>query len=383
MNRLLLIWAARDVLRRPAEGLLVSAALASLIWVAGTVVLLTEAVRVTAHRLIDAGPSLVIRRIGPAGFAPMPVSVTASVAAVPGALNVRARVWGPASTEKGAIEMIGLPLKAATPSTSNGPSAAASKNVPPPTAVVGPGFAPERGALMTVRGPGGAVDVLLETALPESMGVVAQDSFLVSADTARKILGLPAEMATDIGLDVFRESEEAAIRADLAAALPFPVAITSKSDAKRRYATSLTRRGGLFMLALLPAVLAIVALVAQAARDRAARGQEVGLLKTVGWTTRDIVMMHAMRAVWIALPSIGIGWALAWLSVFSGVRWPGTLLLGWAGRPPRLDLDPTGAAVVLLEVTVTAIVPWLIASVAPAIASAARDPGRLLAEDQG
>ncbi|MEM7676422.1 MAG: hypothetical protein AAF449_10510 [Myxococcota bacterium] len=360
---LLLLWAARDVLRRPTDAVLVGLALAGLIWIAGTVALLVEAVRLTADRLIDAGPSLIVRKIGPAGFAPIAVTATSAVAGVPGALRVRARVWGPARADDRGVELVALENDAPAEGET----------------WVGPGFAPELGALMTVRGPGGQLDLLIARALPESDGRVAQDSFFVRAQDARHVLGIPDGTATDIAVDVFRQSEEAAIRADIAAALPFVAAITTKTEARRRYATSLSRRGGLFWLALLPAALAIAALVAGAARDRTARGAEIGLLKAVGWTTADIVKLHSLRALWIALPAVSIGWTAAWYSVFSPlVRWPGTLLLGWSDRPPALGLDAGGAWVALVQVTVLAVAPWFVASIVPAIVSGARDPWSLL-----
>ncbi len=373
------LWAARDVLRRPGEGLLVGMALATLIWMAGTGTLLTEAVRRTAERLVDHGPSLVIRRVGPAGFAPMPIAATATVSAVPGALRVRPRVWGPARVGDRAIEVVALTATAAR--------ALVDDRLIPDVplrgmAIVGPGFAPERGAIKTVVGAGAAVDVELQYSLPPGAGLVAQDTFLVHPDDARRILGFAPSLATDLAVDVFRESEEAAIRGDIAAALPFDVAITTRAQAQRRYAGSLTRRGGLFVLLLVPAALAVGALVAGAARDRMSRAKEIGLLKAVGWTTHDIVWMHGFRALWVALPATGLGWIAAWLTVFApGVTWPGTLLFGWSGPPPVLDLDPAGAGVVLVEVTAVAVVPWVAAQLWPAIASGARDPWQMLAED--
>lgn len=374
-------WAARDVMRRPQEAVLVGAALATLIWVGGTATLLTEAVRATASRLIDAGPSLVVRRLDAGGFAPITMAATASIAAIPGALSVRTRVWGPARAKGRPIEVVGLD------STGRAALADAGLALDPiddKSAVVGPGFTADRGAVVTVYGPGAKADVELQVALPESVGLVAQDTFLVHPDVARRVLGLAPATATDLVLDVFRQSEEDAIRADIADALPYPVVITTRSEAKRRYTASLTRRGGLFIMMLLPAALAVGALVAGAARDRAARAKEVGLLKAIGWTTADIVRMHALRAAWVALPATGAGWLLAWLSVFGPwVQWPAALFLGWTGPPPRLMLDVAGAGVVLIEVTVVALVPWWAASVAPAIIQSAKDPWQALSEDPG
>ncbi len=375
---LLWVWAARDLLRRPAEGILTAGTLAAFVWIVGAALVLTRAVEGTARRMIEAGPSLVMRKLDASGFAPMPLSVTASVAAVPGAMSVRGRIWGPARAGSDPVELVALDA------TSTAALKQAGLPVPDDeTAVVGPGFTHKVKAYVVVSGPGGQATLQMIGALPETAGLVAQDTFLVSPAVARRVLNVPEGYVSDLVIDVNHESEEDAIRPDLGNVVPFATVISTRHEAMGRAAVSLGRRGGLFMLLLLPAGLALLVLVIGVARDRAGRSKELGILKAVGWTTGDVLTLHLFRAIWVAAPAVSLGMAGAWLSVFGPwVQWPGALLFGWTAVPPNLFLDTAGAALVLAEVAGTVVLPWLAASLWPAVLASAKDPWVLISGEQ-
>jgi hypothetical protein len=148
------------------------------------------------------------------------------------------------------------------------------------------------------------------------------------------------------------------------------------------YATELARRGGLAAFAAAPAILALVVLVAGAVRDRLARRREVGLLKALGWTTRDVVTLQLARAIVLAVPATALGLAGATaLVLWPGAVWPGALLFGWTSAPPLLAPGVGGALTVLVETAALVLVPWIAATLAPAVAGATTDPGAMLAED--
>lgn len=373
--KLLALWAARDLLRRPFEALLAAIALGAFVATAGTALLLTTAVERTALALVDAGPSVIVRRLGPSGFVPMPATATASVAGIPGALEPRLRTWGPVRAGSQAVEIFAVDERSQATLQSLDLPALGAQEV-----VVGPGLAHRVRAYLSIDGPGTSTVVRVVGALPPRAGVSAQDTLLAPPGLARELLGLPEGHGTDLAFDVFRESEEDAIKPDIAQALPFPVVIETRHDARGRYEAALARRGSLFTILLLPALFALVALVAQVARERAARRREVGLLKAIGWTSGDIVRMHLLRAGLVGGPAVAVGAALAWIAVFAGASWPGALLLGWADAPPRLALDVGGGGLVLAEVVVVALAPWLVATLWPTIVGSARDPYSLLSE---
>jgi ABC-type lipoprotein release transport system permease subunit len=115
-------------------------------------------------------------------------------------------------------------------------------------------------------------------------------------------------------------------------------------------------------------------LVAATVRERLGSRFEVGLLKAFGWTTSDIVRHFLFRALFIGVPAVSLGMVIAYASVFSpGVQWPGVLLFGWQGRAPALYLNMSGTLLTLLQIAALALVPFLIATLAPALKLATAD----------
>jgi ABC-type lipoprotein release transport system permease subunit len=289
----------------------------------------------------------------------------------------RARIWGTVGSETlGAVTVIGV--DAAT---------AQALGLPPPdeaTAHVGAGLAAIPGASITLHQLDGfpARPLTVGAQVPARFGAALHRAVLVHRATARALLKLGEGQASDLAIDVFHDSEQAAILPDLMDALPWPARAVTRAEAVGQTAAGAARRGSLTALAALPALLAIVALVLGVARDRLGRRAEVGLLKAMGWTTRDVVRLHLLRALWIGLPAVVFGLGLAYgLVRWPGVTWPGALLLGWTDGAPPLDLDADGALLVLTEVAALVGAPWLLASLWPALRAATADPGALLAEE--
>ncbi|MBK8979816.1 MAG: hypothetical protein IPM29_28290 [Planctomycetes bacterium] len=375
-------WSLRDVLRRPGEALLVAAALAALALVLGVSLLLPGAVRATAARLLEAGPALVVRRVDAAGLAPLPESESlAVVRGVRGVLTARGRVFGSVGGPGGPVTVIGVDAAEAAGLGIDAPSRG--------DAWVGAGVADELAGALVLRGVDGRIVEpaptprrLPGTVAGTAAGFVLHRAVLVDRDVARELLGLPPDHVCDLALEVRHPEEAAAMVPDLTAALPFSVVVETRADAVGRVAATTARRGSLAALASLPAALALAVLIVAAARDRAGRRGEVALLKSLGWTTADVLRLHCARAAWIAVPALALGAACAWaLVLWPGVRWPGIWFFGWTGSPPPLTLDPDGAALVLIEVVGLIGAPWLVAVLWPALRAATADPGELLAED--
>ncbi len=372
----MLVWSIRDATRHPGETLLLAVALSSLVACIATVLLLTHALENTAASLLAKGPSLVVRRLSTGGWVPIPARESAEIArAVPGVTRARARIWGLVSGPDGPVTAVGID-ETARRALVEGRLAP----VPGPgEAVVGPGVSAEKGeADMILQGARKMAFKVTARLFPES-GMVAHDIVILHPEDARKLLGLPQGHASDLALDVFHEEEEEAILPDLAKAFPWPVRITTRSETIGLYAGGTARRGGIALVLAVPAILAGAFLVAGSVRDRVGRRREVGLLKAMGWTTGDVVRLHLIRSVAIGVPATVLGMSFAYLLVlWPGVSWPGALLFGWQGRPPLLNLSPSGAFLILIEVAALVFVPWLAATLWPALRGATADPQELI-----
>lgn len=374
------IWAMRDILRRPGEGLLLGAVLCLLVALSGTALLLTHCLSYTARRMIGLAPSLVVRKVGAAGWEPIPERIALdATAAVPGVAAARARIWGVATGPGGAVTVVGWTGRAEAP----GPEAGLERLPMEGEAIVGEGVGPlKEGDDLRLAG---AADSRFTIAgrFPEETAIAAHDVVLLHKKDALRILGLPEGFASDLAIQVFHEEEQAAILPDLSRAFPWPVRVTTRHETAGYYSACFSKRGGIVVTALIPSMLALALLIFYLVRERTGRAHEVGLLKSMGWTTPDVVKLQVWRSLLIALPSALLGCLISYILVLSpGVRWPGELLFGWKGVPPGLHLDTTGAVLVLIEIASLVVVPFVAAALWPALKSAAADPQDLVEEQR-
>jgi len=202
---------------------------------------------------------------------------------------------------------------------------------------------------------------------------------LLHKGDAARLLGLPEGLASDLAIHVLKEEEQSAIRPDLSRAFPWPVRITTRRETAGYYSASFSNRGGIVVITLIPSMMALALLILYVVRERTGRKHEVGLLKSMGWTTTDIVKVQISRSLLIALPAAALGSLISYILVLRpGARWPGALFFGWEGIPPALHLDTTGAVLVLAEIACLVIVPFVASVLWPALKSAAADPQDLI-----
>lgn len=370
------IWAFRDILRRPIESLLLAAAMTSTIVVFGTLLLFPRAVYDTVDRLLNAAPSIVVRRIDAGGWQPLPVQEAVRAAkAVPGVISVKPRIWGVVTGLENPLTIIGV---------AQGIIPEAYKDflprLPSPgQAIVGPGVAAgEFADILQLDGSMRSSYRVIDR-LPDKTSIFTHDLVLLNAQDARKLINLPDGYASDLAVQVFHEEEQDAILADLAAAFPWPVRCVTRRQSAAMYAGGLNRGSTLNTITVIPAVLAVCLLVAVNIRKTMGRLSDLGIMKAMGWTTGDIVRLQLYRALAVGLPSAAIGVGLSYFLVYwPGTRWLGTIILGWQTIPPKLYLEPDGAITVLLEVAGFVLAPVIGSALAPAVKAATADVHELI-----
>jgi len=368
----MLVWASRELGRHPGEGILTGLTICALVAVTATVLLLTQAWTTTATNLIEAGPSLVVRRLEHGTWQPLPIEPARKAAmGVVGVVRATARVWGVVTGPAGAVTILGVTPEQAAQLTELG--------LTPPAigeAVLGPGLSETLSGNPRLQLTGTTETTFnIGGRLPRSTSLALHDVILLTPFNARELLGLAPDEASDLAIDVFHEAEEEAILPDLAAAFPFQVRITTKREAVGAAVSLLSRSGGLTVMLIVPALLALTLLIATALRSGSGSRRDIGLYKALGWTTGDLISLHLYKSLAIGLPASALGLALSYTLVFwPGVTWPGAMFLSWQGPPPRLTLDPSGAGLVLLAVAALVLTPWILASVIPSIRGAVTDP---------
>lgn len=376
------LWAARDMIRYPSETILTALALISVIVVAAVPMLLSHGLSTTAQRLLESGPSLVVRKLAAGHWMPMPVKDGVKAAeSVTGVLSAEPRIWGVVRGPESVTTVMGFPQPdVQTPKRfSDGPKPPAEGE-----AIIGPGVlsASLNGdmveKLLLLNGQN-ELSVKVAKIYSGQNSMVIHDIILLHESDVRKLLGLAKGFSSDLAIHVFHQQETDAIIPDLLDAFPWPVAITTKQDTLKIYTASGDRRAGLIYLALIPSLLGLALIVTAGYRGTRSRFYEAGLLKALGWTSQDIVGFFMCKSALIAFPSLSLGTAITYALVYwPAISWPSYLFFGWQNNPPGLYLDSSGSLGILIQISGGVLVPYLAANLWPSIKNATADPHVLI-----
>ncbi len=368
----LLAWAVRDVFRYPLETILLFLSLAALVTILGTALMLSQALSTTAGLLLKDSPAVVLRRVSPAGWAALPAEESIRLAkSVPGVLHAGIRIWGTATGPAGPVTVFGFDddSKKIDGFTERAPLPKRGE------AVLGAGvLTGENHVFLKLTGHN-ILNLRVIGTLESKTSMVAHDMVLVHPADARKVLGIAEGYATDLFVDVFHETEADAILPDLSKAFPWPVHMTTRNEATGIYFSASARRSGLVYITIVPGLLALALIVVGVVKSQIGRSGNVGLFKAFGWTTTDIFQLQLLKALVIGIPAVTAGMVSSyWLVFRPGSSWPGYLFFGWTDNPPPLFLNASGVFLVLIEMAALIFLPYLAATLWPALRAANSDP---------
>jgi hypothetical protein len=374
MKRLwvLCLWGTRDAMRRPVEAILPASALATLVFLTAVPLILSQGMSDGIEKLLKNAPSLVIRRVSPMGWMPLPEGPAIQAAQkIPGVNHVRTRLWGTASTPDGAVTVI-------TGNTlfSDFDPTALETTLKPGEAWIGDGVTTSEDNDRIIIGN---ISFTVAGRFPPQAGAAAHDLVWLNKSDAHRILGIPKGFASDLVADVFWEKEVDAVLPELSTAFPWPVRITTRKETIGEYAGAFTINTGRFILLLIPSVLAMAFIVAGVVRERLGNRKEVGLLKVMGWNLSDIVWCQLCRSLIFALPATGIGVFFSYITVvFGGGGWAFKLLFDWKTDVPFMVVEPAVSILLLFQVAALILMPYLAAVLFASVASTTADPQDLL-----
>ena len=345
--------------------------MAVLVTILGTALLMGQALSTTAGLLLKDSPSVVVRRINPVGWAPLPVEESIRLArSVPGVIQAGTRIWGTVQSPGGPLTVFGF--------DGSHRIGDFTKSIPLPKrgeAIVGAGIA--RVQPSDVIKLTGHNSLILEIVgmLEAETSMVANDMVLLHPDDARQLLGIAEGYASDLILNVFHETEAEAVLADLSRAFPWPVRMTTRKEAAGIYRSATARRSGIVYITMIPGMLALALILFGVFKGQIVQSCNVGLFKAFGWTTTNIFQMQLLKALVIGIPAVVAGMVVSYGLVFwFGYSWPGYLFFGWNESPPQLFLNASGAFLVLIEIVLLIFLPYLAAAIWPVLRAAVSDP---------
>ena len=375
----MLVWAARENLRQPGWHVLTASCLAVLTLALAAVLLVTAALERTTVQLLNRGPDLVVRRLDPTGWQPLPVAeAVAAVSGLPGVNQARPRVWGLVQSGDTSVTVVGAdPAMFVQDLPKIGITLPARGH-----ALVGGWWRQRDGKGPLTLSGHRRMHFKVDKMLPPEVDLAAYDTVLLNPMDARELLGIAEGWASDLALDVFHPGEAEALRPELREALAWPVTIRTRTEALNWYRRGFGRRSSLVVMLWLPAITALGLVVLAVVQRQMGGRYPAGLLKALGWTTRDIVRLYLFQALVTALPSITLGLTMAYVLVGG----PFTddlarILLGWRAEAPAHTLAPGADPLVFLAVGAFVLLPYLAAMLWPALKTAAVDPDALLNQE--
>jgi len=373
--------------RRPST-FVITLALTLVVFSLASTLFLTEALRREAQAAVAALPDLTIQHLVAGRPSLIPVRNLRDITAIPGVLSVRPRVWGYyfIPNLSGNLTVVGADTTiegvrsdlALVIGRGRLPLPGASGEI-----ILGEGLAAFLGLEVgdDVGFPVGRSTKILSVVgvFHSEVAMWTADVILMSVPDARQLLNVPEGHATDLAVQL-STPDEATVAARKIEALMPGSRIVDRHLLSRTYDLTFDHRGGVMGAMLLSALMAFLII----AWDRLTgvgpgERREIGVLKAIGWQTRDVLTARLWENALMAGHGALAGLLMAYLYVFRAQA-PGLydVLVGWSSIYPKLQLAPQFDAGQVLVVLGLVVVPFVAISIVPAWRAATCDPHDLL-----
>lgn len=216
--------------------------------------------------------------------------------------------------------------------------------------------------------------------------VLSTDSALVSADLVllneadfRAFFELPEGVYTDIAVTIRNSREIDTIVAKAERMLPAARFIT-RAEIARTYQKLFSWREGILVALAGAAILAFAIFAAEKASGLSSEeAREIGVLKAIGWDTRDVIAMKLWEGGLVSVGAFLLGTVLAYAHVFGfGAPLFAPVLKGWSVIYPEFRLAPYVDGLQLSTLFLLTVVPYMAATLVPIWRAASADPDRIM-----
>jgi len=158
--------------------------------------------------------------------------------------------------------------------------------------------------------------VTIETVLPSSTNLIANDMIVMPIELAREIFGLADEVVTDIAFNVPNDAEWDNILAKIHL-LFYDVRVIDKREVSKAYRTLYNYKGGLFLILYLVTIITFMLILYQRySMVYSAEKREIGILRAIGWSIKDILKLKFYETLIVVVSSFVLGVVLAYTYVF-------------------------------------------------------------------
>jgi ABC-type lipoprotein release transport system permease subunit len=217
--------------------------------------------------------------------------------------------------------------------------------------------------------------VKIAETLPSQTNLISNDMIIMSIDLAREIFGLEEDEVTDITFNVPNNAEWDNIIAKLHL-LFYDVRVVEKREIKKAYENLYNYKGGLFLILYLVAMVTFMLILYQRySMVYSTERKEIGILRAIGWSIKDILKLKFYETVVVVLVSFVLGVVLAYIYVFI-LNAPilSQIFLGGANLPNHVEFTPHLEFGLLGSIFLFYAIPFLAAVIIPAWKVAVTSP---------
>lgn len=355
-----------SLLRRKGKNLSLLTVYLLVIFMLASLVFFVTALKREAALLLKDAPDMVVQRLVAGRQDLVPAQYVESIAAIRGVSAVKPRLWGYYfDALNGAnYTIIADDDPAAEPeSAAIGSAIARSRNM-----VVGdllPLVSYDKTPLM----------LQIRSILPAESDLMAADLIMISSTDFRTLFKFPVGQATDLAVSVRNPKELGTVAAKIAQLFPDSRPIL-KSEILRTYQAVFDWRGGMTVIMLASALLSFVIFAWDKATGLSAEERkEIGILKSIGWSTSDVLLLKFWEGVVISLTAFLLGVVLAYGHVFFlSAPLFAQALKGWSVIYPEFQLSPVVDSYQLAVLFFLTVVPYTAATIVPCWRAATADP---------
>ncbi|MDN5077531.1 FtsX-like permease family protein [Aliarcobacter butzleri] len=152
--------------------------------------------------------------------------------------------------------------------------------------------------------------------LPKEANLIANDLIIMDINIAKKILDIKPDFATDIVLDVPNPLERQNVKEQILLK-ESNIRILQKDELKKEYENMFNYKGGIFLILFIVVIFTFILVLYQrysmiSSNDK----REIGILKAVGWSIKDIIKLKIIENFIVAFMAFIIGVIFAYIFVF-------------------------------------------------------------------
>jgi len=203
--------------------------------------------------------------------------------------------------------------------------------------------------------------------IPSQANLISNDMIIMPIELAKEIFGLEEDEITDITFNVPNDAEWDNIISKLHLEF-YDVRVVEKREVTKAYENLYNYKGGLFLILYLVTIVTFMLILYQRySMVYSTERKEIGILRAVGWSIKDILKLKFYETVVVVVISFISGVTLAYIYVFI---WDAPLLsqifLGGSNLSNNVKFIPVVEFGLLGSIFLFYAIPFLAAVLIPA-----------------